>query len=69
MFRPSDIVIEAFIEHLTEEYWRTFPGGAPGHCHAIAAAARVALGQAIARSNALRTHDAVIPYDTVTQIG
>src|SRR5258706_2823108 len=66
MFRPSDIVIEAFVEHLTEEYWRTFPGGAPEHCHAIAGAARAALGH-IARSNALY-HD-VSHTILVTQIG
>ena len=66
MFRPADIVIEAFIDHLQSEYWQTFPGGAPEHCHAIARTARVALGQ-IARSNA--------PYHDlshtvfVTQIG
>ena len=66
MFRPSDIVIEAFVDHLQEEFWRTFPGGAPEHCHAIARAARVALGH-IARSNALY-HD-LSHTVLVTQIG
>jgi hypothetical protein len=66
MFRPSDIVIEGFVDHLQEEYWRTFPGGAPEHCHAIARAARVALGH-IARSNALY-HDLGHTI-LVTQIG
>ena len=66
MFRPDDIVIEAFIDHLQDEYWRTFPGGATEHCHAIARTARVALGQ-IARSNALY-HD-LSHTVFVTQIG
>ena len=66
MFRPSDIVSEAFVDHLQEEYWRTFPGGVPEHCHAIARAARVALGH-IARSNALY-HD-LSHTILVTQIG
>jgi hypothetical protein len=66
MFRPSDIVIEAFIEHLQDEFWRTFPGGTPAHCHEIAKAARVALGH-IARSNALY-HDLGHTI-LVTQIG
>jgi hypothetical protein len=66
MFRPSDIVIQAFVDHLQEEYWRTFPGGAPEHCHSIARAARVALAH-IARSNALY-HDLAHTI-LVTQIG
>ena len=66
MFRPADIVIEAFIDHLQDEYWRTFPGGATEHCHAIERTARVALGQ-IARSNALY-HD-LSHTVFVTQIG
>ena len=66
MFRPSDIVIETFVEHLQEEYRRTFLGGAPGHCHEIVRAARVALGH-IARSNALY-HD-LSHTILVTQIG
>jgi hypothetical protein len=66
MFRPSDIVIEAFIDHLQEEFWRTFPDGTPAHCHEIAKAARVALGN-IARSNALY-HD-LSHTILVTQIG
>ena len=66
MFRPDDIVIEAFIDHLQNEYWQTFPGGATEHCHAIARTARVALGQ-IARSNALY-HD-LSHTVLVTQIG
>ncbi len=66
MFRPSDIVIEAFVEHLQAEYERTFPRGAAEHGHAIAGAARVALGH-IARSNALY-HD-VSHTILVTQIG
>jgi hypothetical protein len=66
MFRPADIIIEAFVDHLQEEYWRTFPGGTPAHCHAIERAARVALGH-IARSNALY-HD-LSHTILVTQIG
>ena len=66
MFRPADIVIETFIDHLQDEYWRTFPGGATEHCHAIERTARVALGQ-IARSNALY-HD-LSHTVFVTQIG
>ena len=66
MFRPSDIVIEAFIEHLQDEFRRTFPGGPPEHCNAIVRAAHVALGH-IARSNALY-HD-LSHTILVTQIG
>lgn len=66
MFRPSDILIEAFVAHLKEEYARNFPGGPPAHCHAIERAAGVALGH-IARSNALY-HD-LSHTILVTQIG
>lgn len=66
MFRPSDIVIEAFVEHLQDEFRRAFPGGAPEHCNAIVRAAHVALGH-IARSNALY-HD-LSHTILVTQIG
>jgi hypothetical protein len=66
MFRPSDIVIEAFVDHLEDEYRRTFPGGVLEHSHAIARSARVALGN-IARSNALY-HD-LSHTILVTQIG
>ena len=66
MFRPSDIVIEAFVEHLQDEFRRTFPGGAPEHCNAIVRAAHVALGH-IARSNAVY-HD-LSHTILVTQIG
>jgi hypothetical protein len=51
MFRPSDIVIEAFVEHLGAAYGRLFDAGARGHREAIATVARAALSR-IARSNA-----------------
>ena len=66
MFRPSDILIEAFVGHLLEEYERNFPGGDAAHSNAIARAARVALAH-IARSNALY-HD-LNHTILVTQIG
>ena len=51
MFRPSDIIIEAFVAHLKDEYWHTFPGGAQEHSDAISKTARMVLPH-IARSNA-----------------
>lgn len=51
MFRPSDIVIEAFVAHLNDEYRLTFPGGAQSHTDAISKIARMVLPH-IARSNA-----------------
>ena len=35
MFRPSDILIDGFVDHLRDEYARNFPDGAPAHGHAI----------------------------------
>ena len=66
MFRPSDILIDAFALHLRSEYQRTFPGGEVAHGNAIERAARVALAH-IARSNALY-HD-LSHTILVTQIG
>lgn len=66
MFRPSDIIIEAFIKHLKAAYWEAFPDGLPAHCNAIEKAARLALPY-IARSNALY-HD-LSHTILVTQIG
>ena len=66
MFRPSDILIDGFVDHLRDEYARNFPDGAPAHGHAIERAARVALSH-IARSNALY-HD-LSHTILVTQIG
>ena len=66
MFRPSDILIDAFAAHLREEYERTFPGAELAHRNAIERAGRAALGH-IARSNALY-HD-LSHTILVTQIG
>lgn len=66
MFRPADIIIEAFIPHLESAYWQSFPDGVQGHCDAISKSARLALPY-IARSNALY-HD-LSHTILVTQIG
>lgn len=66
MFRPADIIIEAFVTHLQAAYWQSFPGGQQAHADAIISAARLALPY-IARSNALY-HD-LSHTILVTQIG
>jgi hypothetical protein len=51
MFLSSNIIIEAFVKYLNNEYWRAFPGGEQKHCDAISRSARMVLPH-IARSNA-----------------
>lgn len=52
MFRPSDIIIEAFVRRLRDDYDAIFGAGQPGHRETIVETARMTLPR-IARSNAL----------------
>ena len=52
MFRPSDIIIEAFVRRLRDDYDAIFGDGQPGHRETIVETARMALPR-IARSDAL----------------
>ena len=52
MFRPSDIIIDAFIERLRLAYTEVYADGEPGHRETIAQVARMALGR-LSQSNAL----------------
>lgn len=52
MFRPSDIIIEAFVRRLRDDYDAVFGAGQPGHRETIVETARMALPR-IARSDAL----------------
>jgi hypothetical protein len=51
MFRPSDIVIDAFVAHLDKTYANMFGAGPSGHRETLGQTARMALSR-IARSNA-----------------
>ena len=52
MFRPSDIIIDAFIERLRWAYTQIYSDGVPGHLDTIAQVARMALAR-MALSDAL----------------
>lgn len=52
MFRPSDIIINAFVRRLAEDYTEAFGAGTPGHVDTIVQVARMALAR-IASSDAL----------------
>ena len=52
MFRPSDIIIDAFVKRLTADYVGAFGDGNRAHIDTIAHVARMSLNR-IARSNAL----------------
>lgn len=52
MFRPSQHIINAFIERLKSEYYDLFADGPPGHMDTIVVVARRALNR-IARSDAI----------------
>ncbi len=52
MFRPADIVIDAFIKRLRQDYDEIYGRGPPGHWQALVQTARMTLPR-IAQSNAL----------------
>ena len=52
MFRPSDIIIDAFIKRLRRSYTRIYGDGEPDHCNSIEQVARMALAR-MAQSDAL----------------
>lgn len=66
MFRPTAIVIDAFVPRVLAEYDQLFPHGDPAHREALLQVARMAL-QRLARSNALY-HD-LDHTIVVTQVG
>ena len=66
MFCPSDIVIDAFVRRLSQDYGEAFGGGPPEHRDVIVQVARMALAR-VARSDALY-HDLVYTI-LVTLVG
>jgi hypothetical protein len=52
MFKPSEILVDAFLRHLRESYAASFGGGEPGHADLLVDVGRATLHR-IARSNAL----------------
>ena len=66
MFCPSDIIIDAFVKRLSQDYGEVFGGGSPDHRDTIIQVARMVLPR-IARSDALY-HDLVYTL-LVTLIG
>lgn len=52
MFRPSKIIIEAFVRRMESDYLDLFGNGPPGHLDTIRLVARMAFSR-LARSNAL----------------
>ena len=66
MFRPSDIIIDAFVKRLSRDYLETFGERAPEHHDTILEVARMVLAR-VARSDALY-HDLVYTF-LVTLVG
>ena len=66
MFTPSDIIIDAFVKRLSQDYGKVFGGGTPDHHNTILQVARMVLSR-IARSDALY-HDLVYTL-LVTLVG
>ncbi|MEE8301267.1 MAG: Npun_R2479 family HD domain-containing metalloprotein [Candidatus Tectomicrobia bacterium] len=52
MFNPTTLLIDTFVEHLQQEYWRTYSDFEPGYTGIIGWAGRMAL-ENIANSDAL----------------
>ena len=52
MFRPSEIIIDAFIERLRRSYKQIYGDSEPGHCDAITQVGRMSLAR-MAQSDAL----------------
>jgi hypothetical protein len=52
MFRPSDVLIDSFIDHLKATYVDIYGAGPPDHCSTVLTVARMALSR-VARSDAL----------------
>lgn len=55
MFKPSDILISAYVERLSADYRAQFERGESGHCEALASVARMALSR-MTFTNAMYTN-------------